>query len=116
MNPRQIRLRAAVAAAIALPLACLVHPAGAQTAAPATPVAMAKPNCGEKPEHPGRLASVRQKNQWVKEANTYLECLRKFAEDQRALVEQYRVAANAAIQAHTDAVQDIKAQAEANAD
>jgi hypothetical protein len=38
-----------VARNLALPLACLVHPAGAQTAATATPVVMPKPNCGEKP-------------------------------------------------------------------
>lgn len=116
MNHARFRRAAALAASFAVPLVVLSASAGAQTAAPATPVAMPKPNCGDKPEHPGRLATVRQKNQWVKDANTYLDCLRKFAEDQRALVEQYRVAANAAIQAHTEAVQDIKAQAEANAD
>jgi hypothetical protein len=109
MNSRHIRLRTAVAAAIALPLACFVHPAGAQTAAPATPVVMPKPNCGEKPEHPGRLASDNRKRSWRKEANAYLECFNKYVNEQRALAQRYQDAANAAIDEYNATVKEMQA-------
>ncbi len=86
-------------------------PALAQTPAPASaPVAAApaKPNCGAKPEHPGRLASDNMKRAWQRDANAYLECLKKFATDQQQIAQDYIKAANATVDEYNAAVKEFQ--------
>ena len=110
--PRAVPLCAAIALASSL----LAHPVHGQTApAPAAPAPAAKPDCGEKPEHPGRLASDRQQRQWRKEASTYLECFKKFALDQRALAQKSMDAANALIDDYNAVAKEMQAAVDAAA-
>jgi len=106
--------------AVALASGLLAHPVHGQTApataAPAAPApVMAKPDCGEKPEHPGRLASDARQRQWRKEANVYLECFKKYAVDQRALAQKYLETANALIDEYNATVKEMQAAADAAA-
>jgi hypothetical protein len=115
-------------AAVVLAAGLAAHPARGQSApAPAaseTPPATAsttsrvsppKPDCGERPEHPGRLASDNQKRQWRKEANAYLECYKKFATEQREIAQRYLESANALIDDYNSAVKEMQAAADAAA-
>jgi hypothetical protein len=91
-------------------------PAFAQTPTPTTaaPAATqpAKHNCGAKPDHPGRLASDNMKRAWQRDANAYLECVKKFATDQQQLAQDYIKAANAAVDEYNAAVKEFQAAAE----
>ncbi|HVF65447.1 MAG TPA: hypothetical protein VNE58_15780 [Casimicrobiaceae bacterium] len=88
----------------------------AQQATPATPRAAPAAHACKKPgEHPGRLGSDNQRRAWVKEANDFLACLKKYAMEQQAvaapLYEQakpYADAANSAIDEHNKAVGEFK--------
>jgi hypothetical protein len=94
----------------------LATPAFAQQAA-ATPIA---PHACTKPdEYPGRLASDLRRNNWVKSANAYLECLKKYVQDQQAaynkIAEQAKPhleAANAAIEEYNKAAAQFKTDQE----
>ena len=113
-----------VALAIAaIAFAGMAAQAGAQTtpaapaaAAPASSAPIPKPECGAKPgEYPGNLASDNQKRAWQKEYVAYIDCLKKFVEDQQALAEPHVKAANAAIneynagvKAYNDEIQKAK--------
>ena len=114
-GPRALSLWLAVALAGAL----LAPPVLGQTpvapAAPADPVVVPKPDCGAKPEHPGRGASETRQRQWRTEANAYLECFKKHAIDQRARAQQYQDAANALIDDYNAAVKEMQAAAAAAA-
>ena len=108
--------------AVALAGALLVQPVHGQApavpaapAAPAAPVVLPKPDCGDKPEHPGRLGSEARQKQWRKEANAYLECFKNYAMDQRARAQQYQEAANALIDDYNAAVKEMQAAADAAA-
>jgi hypothetical protein len=94
-------------------------PAYAQTAAPAapatatpapaaSPASLPKANCGAKPDHPGKLASDNMKRAWQRDANTYLECLRKFAGEQQQLAQDYIKAANATVDEYNSAVKEFQ--------
>jgi hypothetical protein len=101
--------RVATALAVALVLAAPAVPA--QTPA----VVLPKSDCGAKPDHPGKLASDNQKRQWRRDANTYLECFKKYASDQRETAQKYQEAANKAIDEYNAAVKDMQAQIDAAA-
>jgi hypothetical protein len=68
-------------------------PASAPTAA--TPIA--KPGCTRPEDHPGRLASDLRKKSWSKEVQEYVECMKKFADEQKAVGDAHYAAANNAI-------------------
>jgi hypothetical protein len=110
-------------AMLAFALAAIATATAAQTTAPAAAAAspaasgpvLPKPSCGDKPEHPGRLASDSQKRNWRRDANTYLECFKKYVEDQRALAQRYQDAANAAIEEYNAAVKNMQQQIDAAA-
>jgi hypothetical protein len=108
--------RAALAFSIAVALASLAATTGAQApaAAPA-PVVLPKPDCGEKPDHPGKLGSDNQKRQWRKDANAYLECFSKYVTEQRGLAQRYQDAANALIDQYNTAVREMQATIDAAA-
>ena len=109
------RVRGALPA-VMLALGMLSLPTQAQTPPPTpAPAAPPKPDCGAKPEHPGRLGSDTQQRQWRKDANAYLECYKKFATDQRAVAQQCQDTANAVIDEYNAAVKDLQAAADAAA-
>jgi hypothetical protein len=97
-----------VLAALALAAAPLAAPA--QTAAPAAPGLDSKPDCGPKPEHPGKLGSDYQRRAWQKAANTYVECLKKYVTAKNDLAQQYMKSANAAIDEYNATIKEFEAQ------
>ena len=105
--------------ALALALALAAQPALGQTpaapaaapAAPVDPVVLPKPECGTKPEHPGRLASDAGLRQWRKEANAYLECFKNYVTTQRARAQQFHEATNVLIDDYNAAVKEMQAAA-----
>jgi hypothetical protein len=109
---KRTALAASLAFAAALPVlaqtpAAPAAPAASATATPAAPVA-AKPSCGAKPEHPGRLASDNMKRAWQRDANAYLECLKKFAMDQQAIAQEYIKSANATVDEYNATVKEFQ--------
>ena len=94
----------------------------AQQAAPSAPQAAPAParpvaphTCKKPGEFPGRLASENNRRTWVKEANEYLACLKKYAMEQQsaaqALFDQAKPhadAANATIDEHNKAATQLK--------
>ncbi|HSC23925.1 MAG TPA: hypothetical protein VLG08_09445 [Casimicrobiaceae bacterium] len=106
----------------AIAFAAVAAHAGAQTtpaespAAPASSAPVPKPECGAKPgEYPGNLASDNQKRSWQKDFVAYIDCLKKFIQDQQALADPHVKAANAAIseynagvKAYNDEIQKAK--------
>ena len=99
----------AVPAIAAVALAAFAFPCAAQTTAPAAPAAstaaMPKPECGTKPgDYPGNLASDNQRRAWQKEYVAYIDCLKKFVEEQQALAEPHVKASNAAINEYNASV------------
>jgi hypothetical protein len=102
-----------VLAIAALALAGFVSSAPAQTNAPAAaaaPAAIPKPSCTKAGEYPGNLASDTQKRQWQKEYVGYVDCLKKFIEDEQALAEPHVKASNAAINEYNAAVKAYNEQ------
>jgi hypothetical protein len=85
-----------VKAVAGLAFAAFAVSAAAQTNAPAA-AAPPKPKCGKPAEYPGNLASDNQKRTWQKEYVAYIDCLKKFIEEQQALAEPHVKASNAAI-------------------
>jgi hypothetical protein len=112
----------AIRALAVLVFAAVAASATAQTTAPAAPAAPAtpaaatpKPDCSKPGEYPGNLASDNQKRSWQKDFVTYVDCLKKFIEEQQALAEPHVKASNAAIaeynagvKAYTDQIQTAK--------
>lgn len=107
-----------------LPVAVLALFAAAAWAQQPTPAAAATPvvphGCQKPGEHPGRLASDNQRRNWVKDANGYLECLKKYVGDQQsaynALFEKAKPhldAANATIDEYNKAAATFKSAQEA---
>ena len=104
----------------ALAFAAIPGAASAQTPGPgsgpaAAADALPKADCGAKPEHPGHLASDKQKANWTKEARAYLECLKKYTEDLQAISNQYQDAVNTAIKQFNATNQEMQAAAKAGA-
>jgi len=95
-------------------------PAPAPPSAPAA-ASVPPPNCKKPGEHPGRLGLDNARRNWVRDANGYLECLKKYATEQQAigkpLIDQARPhidAANAAIEEHNKAAALFKAEQDKN--
>ena len=68
-------------------------------------------SCAHPGDHPGRLASDRQKSGWEKEAVAFLECLKKFIAAQEAAAKPYNDAARAHIDAGNAAVEEYNKSA-----
>ena len=100
----------------------LVSSAAAQQAAPSPARAPIAPHGCKKPgEFPGRLASDSTRRSWVREANDYLACLKKFALEHQAIAQPlydqakpHADAANAAIDEHNKAATQFKEEQEKN--
>ncbi len=96
--------------------------AGAAPAAPAatTAGAVPAPDCTRPGPHPGGDARELYLKNWAKSVTNYLDCLKKFVNEQQALarplVEEANLhinAAKAATEEHNKAVADFKAEADA---
>ncbi len=97
----------------ALALAGLASAAAAQQPAPAVAAApVPKHSCVKPDEYPGNLASDTQKRSWQKEYVGYVDCLKKFIEEQQAIAEPHVKASNAAITEYNAGVKDYNAQIE----
>lgn len=103
-------------------MAAVAVNAFAQQAAPAAPApgAVPKHNCVGPGPHPGSLATDNQINDWSKAATAYLDCLRKFVNEQQGIAKPlmdeakpHIDAANKAIEEHNAAVRDLRAEEEA---
>lgn len=102
-------LAASLVLAAALP--ALAQTPAPTAAAPAVPPP-GKHNCGAKPEHPGKLASDNMKRAWQRDATTYLDCLKKFANDQQQIAQEYIKTANATVDEYNASVKEFQAAAE----
>ena len=107
-------LAAASFAFIASASAQQASPAPAPARAPIAPHACKKPG-----DFPGRLASDNNRRSWVKEANDYLACLKKYAMEHQAIAQPlfeqakpHADAANAAIDEHNKAASQFKEEQE----
>ena len=111
---------------LALASFAVVMPAASQQPAPAAPAAATPntvaPHTCKKPEaHPGKLGSDAVRRNWAKDANGYLECLKKYAMDQQAiakpLIDQAKPhidSANAAVDEYNKAAAALKEEADRN--
>ena len=99
----------------ALALAFCTSAALAQTAAPTAPLPLdSKPDCGEKPDYPGKLASENQRRAWTKSANTYIDCLKKYVTAKQEVAQQYMKSANDAIDSYNAAIKEFEAASKGN--
>jgi hypothetical protein len=99
----------------------LASSALAQTPAPA-PAAANASNCAKPDDHPGRLASDRQRAGWEKEVQAWQECMKKYVGEVQAKADQaVKVAnaavaeSNAAVAEYNNTVKTIQAQVDAAA-
>ena len=105
-----------------LAMAAVTVNAIAQPATPAAPAGVAVPqhNCNRPGPHPGSPATANQINDWSKAATVYLDCLKKFVNEQQGIAKPlmdeakpHIEAANRAIEEHNAAVRDLHAEEEA---
>jgi hypothetical protein len=81
-------------------------------AAPATTPTMPPHQC-VKPEYPGRLASTQKFNAFNKDLNAYGECMNKYIDDTKLILNAAATAVNGAVKEFNKFAADIKAQDEA---
>ena len=109
MNMKTIALAASLLASAGLALAQAPD-------APKPPVVdIPKPNCGAKPEYPGKLAmqSDLRRNSFKRELDGYKACMLAYVEEQKVRQQSHLAAANAAIQEYNDTMKKIAAEQEA---
>jgi hypothetical protein len=92
------------AGAVAVAFSLFAASALAQQGAAPAPAAVPKHKCGKPSEYPGNLASDTQKKNWQKDYVAYVDCVKKFIEEQQALAEPHVKASNEAINEYNAAV------------
>ena len=92
------------------PLAFAQQPAAAAAAAAAAPAP--KHACTKPGEFPGNLASDNQRRNWQRAYVDYVDCLKKFINEEQALAEPHLKAANDAINEYNTGVKEYNAQIE----
>ncbi len=85
--------------------------AAAQSAAPAggAPSVTAAASCPKPDDHPGRLASDRARNGWMKEVQAFTDCMKKYVGEIQAQADEAVKVANAAVARSNAAVNDYNA-------
>jgi hypothetical protein len=78
-------------------------------AADEAPAAVAPAHSCQKPEIPGRLASDTQKKLFDRRFKEYGNCIKKYIDDQQAIVKSATDAANGAINEYNGFVKQIQA-------
>lgn len=74
-----------------------------------------KPDCGAKPEYPGRLvmtSDMRRRN-FDREVTKWAECMKTYVNDRKAASEAHMAAGNAAIDEYNNTIKKIKDDEEA---
>lgn len=97
-----------IALALALVAASAVH---AQVTAPAAPTVTPSPNC-EKPGDPpssgsselGKAQADQRRTKWTTGMKSYLDCLKKFVEEQQQASSTHAKAANAGVEEYNRAI------------
>ncbi len=88
----------------------------AQQSAPAPATAAAAPAprhaCSKPGEFPGSLATENQRRNWQRAYVDYVDCLKKFINEQQALAEPHIKASNDAINEYNTGVKEYNAQIE----
>ena len=108
MTPVHVRVLAVLAfAGLSSTALAQQPPAPAAAAAP-----LPKHSCTKPGEYPGNLASDTQRRTWQKDFVAYIDCLKKFVEEQQALAKPHVDAANAAVNEYNAGVKDYNAQIE----
>ncbi len=104
--------RTALAAALLATAGIALAQAPAGSPAPAD---VPKPNCGAKPDYPGKLAmqSDLRRNSFKREIDAYKTCMMAFVEQHKAQQASHFAAANAAIAEYNDTMKKIAADQEA---
>lgn len=100
---------ACVALAVGLGSACPVlaqQAAAPAAAAPASDAAIPKHSCVHPEEFPGKLASETRLKVWQKDFVAYVDCLKKFYDEQQALAKPHVDAANAAVVEYNNSVKE----------
>ena len=83
------------------------------TPAPAAPAApVPKHSCTKPGDFPGSLATENQRRNWQKGYVDYVDCLKKFINDQQSLAEPHVKASNDAINDYNAGVKEYNAQIE----
>jgi hypothetical protein len=100
-----------LATSIATSLAVIAAGANAQ-AVPVTMPAIPPHNC-VKPEFPGRLASSTRITAFNKDYTAYGECIKKYVDDTKSMVNAAVAAGNGAVDEFNKFAAEIKAQNEA---
>ncbi len=92
----------------------IVVAGGAQAqVAPAPSAVVIPPNKCVKPEYPGKLANSQRFNAFNKDFNAYGECIKKYVEETKVILNVAAAAANGAVEEFNKFAADIKAQDEA---
>jgi len=107
MKPEHARFLVVALAALSSTAFAQQAPAPAAAAAP-----VPKHSCTKPGEYPGNLASDAQRRTWQKDFVGYIDCLKKFVEEQQALAKPHVDAANAAVNEYNAGVKDYNAQVE----
>ena len=100
---------------LGLGLASVAAAQQSPTPAPATPASAApvpKHSCTKPGDFPGSLATENQRRNWQKGYVDYVDCLKKFINDQQALAEPHIKASNDAINDYNAGVKEYNAQIE----
>ena len=94
----------------------LASVAAAQQSPTPAPAAAAAPvpkhSCTKPGDFPGSLATENQRRNWQKGYVDYVDCLKKFINDQQALAEPHIKASNDAINDYNAGVKEYNAQIE----
>jgi hypothetical protein len=105
------------AALLMLSFAVAASTAHAQMTAPATPMVTPAPNC-EKPGDPpssgsseiGKSAAEAKRAKWSTDMKDYLDCLKKFVEQEQQASSTHARAANAAVEEYNRAIKAYNEQ------
>jgi hypothetical protein len=98
----------ALLAAILIPAASLAQQPAAPAAAPAAANAP-KHACTKPDEYPGRLASESRRKNWNRDVTAYIDCMKKFIDEQKAQGDVHYNAAQGAITTINKEIQEFNA-------
>lgn len=108
---RTARICVALAAAVGASCSAFAQQPATPAPTPAAAAADATPkhSCTHPEEFPGKLASEMRLKNWQKDFVAYIDCLKKFYDDQQALAKPHVDAANAAVVEYNNGVKEYNA-------
>jgi hypothetical protein len=103
-----------LAACVAASFAVIAADVYAQPATPPLPGGIViPPNTCVKPQYPGKLASAQKFTEFNKNYNTYGECIKKYVDDTKLIVNAAATAVNSAVEDFNKFAAEVKTQDEA---